>query len=32
MDGSDAMMDEEISAEALGDIKYNPPFPHWANI
>lgn len=23
MDGSDAMMDEEISAEALGDIKYN---------
>jgi len=22
MDGSDAMMDEEISAEALGDIKY----------
>ena len=23
MDGSDAMMDEEISAEALGDIKYH---------
>jgi DNA replication licensing factor MCM2 len=29
MDGSDAMMDEEISAEALGDIKYFPI--HWVN-